>query len=166
MGKGKRGMEKGTEDGGKTKTIIGLVVVVAIVAGIVGLYSMSKDGSKMEMPRDAPKNLPDYAYSSAASLKAYTVALQIPDVLEKIPCYCGCVSMEHLQTSHKHLRDCFVFDDGTFDDHASYCDTCVYEALDVDKWYTEGLPVKDIRARIDAKYGNGRFGPPTKTPPI
>ena len=161
------GREKRKKDGGSTKgAVMGLVVVVAIVAGTVGLYNMYKGGGKMEMPQDAPRNLPDYAYTSAASLRAYTVALRIPEVLETIPCYCGCVGMEHLQTSHKHLRDCFIFDDGTFDDHASYCDICIYEALDVEKWYGEGVPVKDIRARIDAKYGNGRFGPPTKTPPI
>ncbi len=163
MGRGKR-----KKDGGSTKgAVMGLVVVVAIVAGTVGLYNMYTGGGKMEMPpQDAPRNLPDYAYTSAASLRAYTVALRIPEVLETIPCYCGCVSMEHLAVSHKHLRDCFVFDDGAFDDHASYCDICVYEALDVEKWYGEGVPVKDIRARIDAKYGNGRFGPPTKTPLI
>ena len=83
MGRGKRKKEEGKGDGGRA-TVMGLVVVVAIVAGIVGLYSMSRGGSEMEMPPpDAPGNLPDYAYTSAASLRAYTVALRIPDVLEQ-----------------------------------------------------------------------------------
>lgn len=39
-------------------------------------------------------------------------------------------------------------------------------ALDVLQWNQQGMPIKDIRAKIDGKYGNGKYGPPTPTPPV
>lgn len=145
--------------------IVTFLAIGLLMIGGVGAYSMMKGGSKA--PEDGKDlNLPSYAYTSAESLRGYRIALRIPDILEQIPCYCGCGEMEHLSVKHRNLRDCFIFDDGTFDDHASYCDVCLYIALDVDKWQGQGLSVKEIRAKVDAKYGDGRFGPATKTPPI
>ncbi len=159
------GKRKAAERGWGSIAIPILIIIMAVVGGYL-LLQRSRAPQPGPLQEPGAENLPDFAYASQDSLRAYMVALRIPEVLEKIPCYCGCVSMEHLGVSHKHLRDCFIFDDGTFDDHASYCDICIYEALDVDRWYKEGVPVREIRTRIDAKYGGGKYGPPTKTPPV
>ncbi|MCX9013372.1 MAG: hypothetical protein OIN89_01000 [Candidatus Methanoperedens sp.] len=84
------------------------------------------------MPRKVDGNLklPSYAYTNALTLKAYTFATEHPELLEQIPCYCGCGD----HSGHRYLRDCFIHDDGTYDEHASFCDICIGEALKVQKY--------------------------------
>ncbi len=72
--------------------------------------------------------LPDYVYTNAMTLKAYKFATEHPEILEQMPCYCGCG--EHGSEAsegkpHRFLRDCFINDKGTYDNHASFCDICV-----------------------------------------
>ena len=110
--------------------------------------------------RRAGEKLPSYAYNSAQTLEGYRLATQIPDVLEVIPCYCGCGT----QSNHRHLKDCFIKPDGSFDEHGSGCNLCDREAIDVKNWLDQKLPIREIRARIDEKYR--RYGVATQTPPI
>lgn len=108
----------------------------------------------------AAEKLPSFAYNSAQTLEGYRIATQIPHVLEVIPCYCGCGN----QSGHRHLKDCFIKADGSYDDHGAGCNLCDREAIDVKKWLDQNVPIKTIRARIDKKYK--KFGPPTPTPPV
>jgi len=82
-------------------------------------------------PRVVDDNLklPSYAYTNALTLKAYTFATEHPAILEQIACYCGCGML-----GHRFLRDCFIHDDGTYEEHASFCDVCVGENLKVQNY--------------------------------
>jgi len=78
-------------------------------------------------PKKADK-LPDYVYTNAMTLKAYEYATEHPEILEQIPCYCGCGqhgSEASEGKPHRFLRDCFINDNGIYDNHASFCDVCV-----------------------------------------
>jgi hypothetical protein len=126
------------------------------------LYPVKKIKIKafVSKKRRAGEKLPSYAYNSAQTLEGYRLATQIPDVLEVIPCYCGCGT----QSNHRHLKDCFIKPDGSFDEHGSGCNLCDREAIDVKKWLDLKVPIREIRARIDEKYS--RYGVATQTPPI
>jgi len=94
-------------------------------------------------PRKAGK-LPDFAVTNAMTLKAYTYATEHPEVLEQIPCYCGCGQHGSKASGgkpHKSVRDCFISDNGTYDDHASYCDTCVGIAMKAQSYFPNGIPI-------------------------
>jgi len=94
-------------------------------------------------PRKAGK-LPDFAVTNAMTLKAYTYATEHPEVLEQIPCYCGCGSHGSVASGgkpHKSVRDCFISDNGTYDDHASFCDTCVGIAMKAESYFPNGIPI-------------------------
>ncbi|GEM_PF-1938968 len=110
--------------------------------------------------KEAKANLPAFAYNSAETLQGYRIATQIPGVLEKIPCFCGCGK----ESQHRNLKDCFFRADGSFDEHGSGCNVCDREAIDVKKWLRKGLSMEEIRNRIEEKYRN--YGDPTPTPPI
>ncbi|MFQ5887353.1 MAG: PCYCGC motif-containing (lipo)protein [Candidatus Hydrothermarchaeales archaeon] len=101
--------------------------------------------------------LPAYTQTNAVTAQAYTISTEIPGILEKIPCYCSCGVI-----GHDSLKECFLSENGEFVDHASYCDVCINEALDVDRWYKEGVSIEEIRSRIDEKYK--QYGEPTDTP--
>jgi hypothetical protein len=92
-------------------------------------------------PRKAGK-LPDYAVTNAMTLKAYKYATEHPEVLEQIPCYCGCGQHGSKASGgkpHKSVRDCFISDNGNYDDHASYCDTCVGIAMKAASYFPNGI---------------------------
>jgi len=155
--------------------IVGIIIIVIIGGGLVySLISNNVSGKKSNKTVDVDpqqylinellisssfSGFPDYAYTSDKTHAGYLVATKIPDVLEKIPCYCSCGAI-----GHKSLSDCFITANEGFADHASYCDLCVEEALDVYSMQKDGLSLVEIRSKIDEKYS--KYGEPTDTPII
>lgn len=85
----------------------------------------------------------------------YMSVVKHQDLLEHIPCYCGCEDT----ASHKNNYDCFVYknnDDGSiiWDDHATKCPICLDIAIESIVMYGEGKSMKDIQNHIDVKYKN------------
>jgi hypothetical protein len=156
--------------GGKTskrKFMLWAVLTAAAVAGLgvfLAVWGL-KGGSQVEASnsgrdvRLVNMKFPAFVYNSAGSLKGYRIALTMPDVLSRIPCYCGCVDV-----GHKSLKECFISPQGEFDPHASGCSICYNEAADVYNLYRKGLSTLDIRKFIENKYK--AYGKPTDTPPI
>ncbi len=90
--------------------------------------------------------------------QAYQFAVANPDVLEQIPCYCGCGAMGH--TSN---YACYVADIGpdrvvVYDNHALGCSICVDISQDVMRLLDQGKEVPEIFAYVDGNYA--RFGHP------
>lgn len=95
--------------------------------------------------------------------ETYRLAGQHADVLEWMPCTCGCGP----SAGHRSNRDCFIHEirpDGSvvWDDHATRCDTCLRIAAEAAHMAESGKSVREIRQHIDATYG--KYGPPTPTP--
>jgi len=105
--------------------------------------------------------LPSYAYTNSITLKAYQYATEHPDVLEQIPCYCGCGG----HSGHRFLRDCFIKDDMTYDEHGSFCDICIGEAIKVQAYLASGKTLREARTLIDEEYSK-IGGDRTNTPPV
>ena len=97
---------------------------VALLAGIAMLMNLSCGSSStaqdmtvgnIQIPSwvSAPGTPPD-------SAKAYAFALERPDLLSKVPCYCGCGQ----EAGHKNNLDCFIQsrqgNNVLFDHHGSY----------------------------------------------
>ncbi|NJD77959.1 MAG: hypothetical protein FIB08_12845 [Candidatus Methanoperedens sp.] len=93
-------------------------------------------------PRKADK-LPDYVLTNAMTLQAYKYVTEHPEVAEQIPCYCGCGQHGSEASDgrpHRFLRDCFINDKGEYDNHASFCDVCIGEAVKAMKSLPDGIP--------------------------
>ncbi len=92
-------------------------------------------------PRPAGK-LPDYVYTNGMTLSAYKYATEHPEVLEQMPCYCGC-GQHGSETSegkpHRFLRDCYINDKGQYDSHASTCDVCIGLAMKAQNNFPSGI---------------------------
>jgi len=94
---------------------------------------------------------------------AYTFALARPDVLQWMPCYCGCVG-----AGHRSNLDCFfqrreVKGSYLYEEHASFCDVCIKTANLAQRLLLEGKTVTQVRAAVDATFGGGA-APGTDTP--
>lgn len=110
---------------------------------------------------------PDYVSSLPASGQAaYAFALARPDVLQWLPCYCGCTGM-----GHRSNLDCFfqrreVKGTYQYEEHASYCDICVKTANMASEMLNDGQTMVQVRAAVDSTFGGGAApGTDTALPP-
>jgi len=95
--------------------------------------------------------------------EAYQFALANPELLDQVPCYCGCDAIGH--TSN---LDCFVDEIGVdgsaaFDSHALGCSICIDITQDVMRMLKNGNSVAQIRTAIDQTYA--QYGP-SNMPPV
>jgi hypothetical protein len=96
---------------------------------------------------------------------AYAYALARPDVLQWLPCYCGCDGM-----GHRSNLDCFFVrreEEGnyTYEEHASYCDICVETANLASAMLRDGASMTEIRSTVDSQFGGRAPGTKTALPP-
>jgi hypothetical protein len=94
---------------------------------------------------------------------------QVPnyrDLLEQMPCYCGCGE----SVGHRNTYDCFIHEhkrDGSvvWDDHGAKCGVCLEIAHYSMELYDKGASIKEIRHFIDERYKEG-YAKPTDTPSV
>jgi hypothetical protein len=83
----------------------------------------------------------------------YEFAARHPEVLEYVPCFCGCE-----RGGHKGNHDCFIAarDAGgrvtAWDSHAIGCEVCLDVAADAMQMHNSGASVWAIRDAIEKKY--------------
>ncbi len=137
--------------------VIGLVFAIALVsAGMSVAFLAPQDAGDDDAFSARMKGMPDM---SADSREAYRLAMNHGDLFAHMPCYCGCALLDE---PHDSLYRCFVAPDGSLDRHAAGCLICTDIALEAVKLSDEGLSHAEVRARIDAKFGDA--GPGTDTP--
>jgi hypothetical protein len=94
-------------------------------------------------PADRPVTLSPALFSNDPKAQAaYQVAKDIPEVLEQLPCFCGCMD----SFGHKNNLYCFS------DQHGSVCDICENIALDAKTMHDHGFSIEKIKQTIIEKY--------------
>ena len=150
-----------------------LAVAVAVALAGLGVIYLVAGGSGSGSPKTAaPAStddggsgaLPGYVMAASEDVRmAYQYAMDRPDMMMWMPCYCGCG--EH--SGHKSAKNCFIKEGSTatnvqFDEHGAGCAMCVGIALDSKRMQEEGRSLREIRDYIDREYGS--IGPGTDTP--
>ena len=108
---------------------------------------------------------PDYVRTAdARTQEAYAFAIARPDVADWMPCYCGCVAMDHRNNTDCYLRPRENGMPVIFDEHASYCGVCVDITLLSKTMIGEGRSLPEIRAAVDAQFGGIAAGTDTPLP--
>lgn len=108
--------------------------------------------------------LPSFLEEKHDTVEAvYSRVVSEKDLLEHIPCYCGCGDT----AGHMDNYDCFVHektnDRITWDDHGTKCGVCLEIAVKAIEMKENGKEVIEIRDYIDETYKSG-YGKPTPTP--
>jgi hypothetical protein len=153
----------------RREALTGLVRLAGL-AGLAAACAPPRPATRLAAPRPvgALTARPDREEWPAVVLRAdpntqtaYRYAAGHRDVLQYVPCYCGCVD-----EGHRSNWDCFVREvDGPtveLDAHGLNCGTCVGITLDVAAMTRIGVPLREVRARVDARWR--KAGPGTKTP--
>jgi len=154
--------------------VVGAAIVVLVIGlGIVYLLGSANSASNGMPPAEqtmtntadsGATGMPDYVMSASEDVRmAYQFAMEHPDIMMWMPCYCGCGQ----HSGHKSAKNCFIKEGSTatnvqFDEHGSSCQICVGIALDTKAMTAEGRSLGEIRTFIDETYGD--IGPGTDTP--
>ncbi len=108
--------------------------------------------------------LPSFLEDKQENIRlVYQVAGQSTEILEWMPCYCGCGE----SSGHKSNLNCFIQEkreDGSivWDDHGTRCLVCLEIAVQSAKMHQDGKSLKEIRQVIDETYKEG-YAKPTPT---
>ncbi|NOZ03495.1 MAG: hypothetical protein GXO92_02680 [FCB group bacterium] len=131
----------------RTRNIsIGMVLILIVTAGFIMSANGDADLPEARGGEKRPTLAPRLFPGNVA--RAYEVAREIPEILDKIYCYCEC--QENI--GHKSLLTCFV------DRHGSRCGICLNEALIAYDLYKKGDPVEDIVKKVQSTMASGSRG--------
>ena len=154
-------------------SIFNFVILPVLLLGVVGCANAgamqrlapTPKATQVELAMAPNSTLPGFVHDAEPKVKeAYRFAIANPEVLTKIPCYCGCGTM-----GHRHTLDCYLKEtraDGSieFDNHAAGCMICVDITQDVMRLMRQGQDLRSIRTYVDAEYS--KYAAPTNTLPI
>jgi hypothetical protein len=108
---------------------------------------------------------PDYVRAAdARTQEAYAYAIARPDVIDWMPCYCGCVAMDHRNNTDCYIKPRVEGAQVLFDEHASYCGICVDITLKAKVMTAEGKSALQIRIAVDGEFGSIAPGTDTALP--
>lgn len=96
---------------------------------------------------------------------AYAFAARKADVLQYIPCYCGCERHGHRSNVSCYVKDWNAQGMPNWDDHSLGCGLCLNITHDVMRLDAAGTPLAEIRETIEARYVP-QYGRGTPTPPV
>ena len=126
-----------------------------LLAGCDGTPAASTDRelqlAPMSMMPDDVKN------AAVVTQQAYQFAVANPDVMKRIPCYCGCGNMGHTSNYSCYVKNVDARGNVTFDSHAIGCSICVDITQDAMRLTKQGQSPQAIKAYVDKTYS--RFGP-------
>lgn len=126
----------------------GLATIATIGIGVAAAVGIILAGGDEESPTVAPAGVVAEADVHPALAVHYRTAEANPDVFAAVPCFCGCDKA----LGHRHLLDCFVRSDGSWEAHASGCGVCLGEAAQVEDLLAAGSSTDEIRAAVVAQW--------------
>lgn len=80
------------------------VAALAVGAGATGLYAWSRPFTLTPIPRRPRPTTLDPALFTGRTAEAYRIARAAPELIEQMPCYCGCSRT----AGHLNNLDCYV----------------------------------------------------------
>ena len=138
------------------------IFILSIAGGLLtgcGTSTPSTSSSNNHDLKMAPMSMmPDQVKSApVVTQQAYQYAVANPDVMQHIPCYCGCGNMGHTSNYSCYVESVDAAGKPKFDDHALGCSICVDITQDAMRLTKEGKSPQDIKAYVDRTYS--QYGP-------
>ncbi|MBM4425548.1 MAG: hypothetical protein FJ030_19585 [Chloroflexi bacterium] len=136
------------------KQLFAAAILIATLAAV----SAGCSGGDHSLPMASLDGMPhDVQTAPVVVREAYQFAAANPDIMQQIPCYCGCGDMGHTSNYACYISD--VSDDGkiTYDSHALGCSICVDITQDTLRLLKQGKAAQEIKAYVDSTYS--KYGP-------
>lgn len=126
------------------------LIVLTVVLGTWHVVAPRSSPVNLLIPRDSlpavprtqrPITMAPEAFTGAVA-EGYRIAKQRPELLEQLPCYCGC----YLEDGHQNNLDCFR------DRHGETCPMCLEIAREAARLEDQGYAADDIKRIIDRRF--------------
>jgi hypothetical protein len=154
--------------------VVTLATSVAVSARQPAARPQSKAGPVVKPKLPAPFGvlppLPRVAFEPVLPMpivqQVYDFAAHHPEVLQYIPCYCGCERMGHTAND-----ECFVKSRAAngrvleWEPHGMGCAVCLEVGRKAMAMFNQGMKVPEIRAAIEREYSRYPSHTPTPLPP-
>ncbi|HSM56191.1 MAG TPA: PCYCGC motif-containing (lipo)protein [Candidatus Sulfomarinibacteraceae bacterium] len=143
------------------KRLITTLLILLLLAPLAaGCSNQSADNGQHGYTMAPLTQMPPEVQQAPSSVRqAYQFAAHNQDVLDALPCYCGCGAMGHISNYSCYVSGKDENGGLTYDTHALGCQICVDITQDAMRMLGEGQSLDDIYAYVEATYS--RFGPPT-----
>lgn len=135
-----------------------LLVAFLALAGGLSAGCARQDAAAHDLPMADMAHMPaDVQAAPVTVQQAYQFAVANPEILQQIPCYCGCGGIGH--TSNYSCYVAGTGEDGKpiFDSHALGCSICVDITQDTMRLLRQGKDVPAIQVFLEQSYS--RYGP-------
>lgn len=135
-----------------------LLMLLVVFSGSLTACSSKTADDDHDLVMASLDNMPaDVKNAPVAVQQAYQFNVANPEVMTRIPCYCGCGSIGH--TSNYSCYVSGVDADGkvNYDTHALGCSICVDITQDTIRLLKQGKTVPEIKAYVDQTYA--QYGP-------
>jgi hypothetical protein len=141
----------------KANKFIFLLIVLALVSTAISACSTTSS-SKVDLAMASMDQMPmDVQSAPVAVQEAYQFNVANPDIMQNIPCYCGCGDIGHTSNYDCYVSSVDASGKITFDNHALGCSICVDITQDVMRMLRDGKTPQDARVYIDNTYS--KYGP-------
>ena len=137
---------------------IALSILLIAFSGLLTGCSASNTTDEHSFPMAPMPEMPaDVQSAPVVVQQAYQFAVANPEVLQQLPCYCGCGAVGHKSNYACYISGVDESGAVTFDAHALGCSICVDITQDAMRLLDQGKSVREIRAYVDEAYA--KFGP-------
>lgn len=137
--------------------VVVIVFFFTLAGSLSGCSAKTTEG-KHSFPMAPMDGMPAEVRESPILVQqSYQFAAANPEVLQQIPCYCGCGNMGHTSNYACYIGSAAADGTITYDTHALGCSICVDITQDVMRLLDEGKSVAEIKAYIDQTYA--KYGP-------
>jgi len=127
--------------------------ILSALLMLTALPACSTRTTGVELRMAAMSGMPEEVKNAPVSVQqAYQFATANPDLMQHIPCYCGCGDIGHTSNYSCYVSEVDAQGKVTFDDHALGCSICVAITQDVMRMSRDGKNPGEVRAAIDATY--------------
>jgi len=139
----------------KSHKLIFFPLLIILLLAVLSACSSQSENQQTMMPLN---QVPNEVQSAPVSVQqAYQFASANPDIMQQIPCYCGCRAIRHTSNYSCYVQSVDANGKITFDKHALGCSICVDITQDVMRLQREGKSTQEIRAYMDTTYS--KYGP-------
>jgi len=141
----------------KTRKSLFLLILIALTTATVSACSTSAN-DEVHLAMTPLDQMPMEVQSAPVAVQeAYQFNTANPDIMQDIPCYCGCGNIGHTSNYDCYVSSIDASGNITFDNHALGCSICVDITQDVMRMLRDEKSPQDARAHIDATYS--KYGP-------
>jgi hypothetical protein len=129
--------------------LIFLPLFLVVLTGCTRSEASAQDNLNMESLDGMPAEVKS---APVMVQQAYQFAAANSDVMQHVPCYCGCGAMGHTSNYSCYVSGVDLQGIVTYDTHALGCSICVDITQDTMRLLQSGKTVPEIKTYIDATY--------------